>query len=297
MEQGKRTQRKAKKQITHRFLDRYTIPGALLLTLWSYLGSQILLGTVISLPLHIVLSAENAVYIGAAIGALILLAIHKRWFYPEFEGCLPGRDFRPALLPLALMFLGLWLPSVVEKAVNGTLGAPTLATVSMSLMAGISEEVAFRGIPGSYLMRQWREEGKIPVVMVLTSVLFSLVHAANLFVGAALGSTILQLLASFAMGMMFCAVFLRTGSLLPCMLLHVAHDIIAFLGSSYTGGVATSEMDIQSWILNLGTSVLMLALALYMTRPAQRKGILATWADKWRGAEIPADDPADNMVS
>ena len=290
MEQEKRIQRKAKKQITHRFLDRHTIPGALLLTLWGFLGAQMLLGTVLSLPLLRILPADTASGFSIAVGALILLAIHKRWFYPEFEGCLPGRDFRPALLPLALMFLTVWLPSVIQDAAGGALGAPTLATVSTSLMAGISEEIAFRGIPGSYLMRQWREEGKIPVVMLLTSVLFSLLHAANLFVGAALVSTLLQLLVSFGIGMLFCAVFLRTGSLLPCMLIHIAHDVISFLNVvAYSDGVITAEMDALSWLLNLGPAILMVGLALYMTRPAKRKAILAIWADKWGGAETVAD--------
>lgn len=289
MAQGKRIQRKPKKTIAHRFLDRYTVPGTLLLTLWGYLGSQILLGTVLSLPLQLVLPVDHAVELAAAAGALILLAIHKRWFYPEFEGCLPGRDFRPVLPALALMFAALWLPSVIQNAVEGALGMPTLATVSMSLMAGISEEVAFRGIPGSYLMRQWREERKIPAAMVITSLLFSLVHAANLFVGAAFGSTFVQLLTSFGIGMLLCAVFLRTGSLLPCMLLHITHDIVAFLSTSYSDGVMTAEMDVLSWILNLGTAILMLVLALCLTRPSKRKDILAIWTDKWGGAEIPVN--------
>lgn len=290
MAHGKRIKRKPGKQLTHRFLDRFTIPGALLLTLWGYLGSQLLVGTVIALPLQLLLPVDNAASLSSAVGALILLAIHKRWFYPEFEGCLPVRDSRPALPALVLLLLALWVPSVIQNALEGALGAPTLSTVSMSLMAGVSEEVAFRGIPGSYLMRQWRDEGKIPAVMLLTSLLFSLLHASNLFVGAALGSTVLQLITSFGFGLLFCAVFLRTGSLLPCMVIHTIHDIVSFLNVvSYSDGVIQSEMSILDWVLNVGTAVLMIGLAIYMIRPAKRKEILALWADKWGGAETPAE--------
>ena len=277
---------KPKKQINHRFLDRHTIPGALLLTLWGYVGAQVLLGGVLLLLLQLVLPADAASGFAIAIGALILLLIHKRWFYPEFEGCLPGRDFRPALPPLVLMLVAVWLPSVIQDAAAGALGAPTLAAISTALMAGIGEEVTFRGLPGSYLMRQWRQEEKIPVVMLLTSALFSLIHAFNLFVGAPLGATVVQLFVTFGFGLLLCAAFLRTGSLLPSMLLHVAHDIIGLLNIAYTdSGVMTGGMSVLAVLSNLVAAVLMGALGLYMTRPAKRKDILALWADKWGGAD------------
>ena len=283
---GKRIQRRSVKPITHRFLDRHTVSGALLLTLWAYVGAQVLLGAVLSFPLLLFLPEGPAVSLAVAAGSLILLAVHKRWFAPEFEGCLTGKDLRPALLPLALIALTIWIPSIIECAVDSRLGAPTLDQFATALMAGVSEEVIFRGIPGSYLMRQWREEGKIPFVLFFTSALFSLTHAFNLFAGATLSGTVVQLIFTFALGFLFCAIFLRTGSLLPCILIHAAHDIISFLdkGSYDDGGVLVATMSGLDYAVNIGVSALMLGVAIYMTRPAKQKDILTIWAEKWGGA-------------
>ena len=52
------------------------------------------------------------------------------------------------------------IPGVIALMFAGRfpLGPVPLSSIGASLMAGISEEIAFRELPISYLARQWREE-------------------------------------------------------------------------------------------------------------------------------------------
>lgn len=51
----------------------------------------------------------------------------------------------------------------------------------------------------------------------------------GIFGGANLTITVLQLISSLCAGLFFGAVYLRSGSLWPTIVLHTLHDIVAFL--------------------------------------------------------------------
>jgi membrane protease YdiL (CAAX protease family) len=161
-------------------------------------------------------------------------------------------------------------------------GPPTLANLCLALMAGFGEETAFRGLPLSYLMRQWKDERKIPFALLLTSVLFSLVHLGNIFGGANLTITVLQLISSLCAGLFFGAVYLRSGSLWPTIVLHTLHDIVSLLDvSSISGGVMTGNLRLVD-LLDLLLSVILGGIGLWLIRPAKRGEILAVWREKWQ---------------
>ena len=81
---------KQKKIISHRFLNKHTVLGAILLTAFGMLFSEGVFGSLIGLALSMAFSSRDVVSYGMIPGALLVLAIHKRWFYPEFEGNLRG---------------------------------------------------------------------------------------------------------------------------------------------------------------------------------------------------------------
>lgn len=80
----------------------------------------------------------------------------------------------------------------------------------------ISEELIERGILGSVLLR--RGNGPLFIVLV-SSLIFALTHwsagAGNVF-------------ATFVFGAIFMAMFLRTGSIWPGVVLHTAYNIVVF---------------------------------------------------------------------
>lgn len=266
----------------HKFFDRFTIPGALVLMIGGLSIGQ-LIGMVIGFPLGFLIKDSNAAgAIGIVIATFPMLALYKFWFRPEFEGNLRGGDMKTGLM-LSLILIPYWLLNVPAGFIFGSakFGAPTLATVSMALMAGCSEEAAFRGLGISYLMRQWKEEKRIPAIVIISSVTFGLVHIFNALAGGDLGSVVNQTIGAAAMGFFFGALYLRSGNLIMPMVTHAIHDIIAFLDvSGIQGGVIVSGIDWTSY-LDTGLTIVLGLIGLWLVRPAKQAEIRAMWDKKW----------------
>ncbi len=279
--------KKEKKIITHKYLDKNTIPGTLLLMLFAFLVSQAVFGSILGLIISLVtpLDYTTAIYLGAAIGSFIVLAIHKRWFYPEFAGNILTTENLGKWILIAIAILAvIIIPDFIGSLIGRTkLGSPTLASVLLALMAGTSEEVAFRAVPGSYMMRQYKDEKKLPLVILLTSVVFSLVHASNIFSGAAISSTLVQLVYAFSVGVLLCVLYLRSGSIVPSMIIHFLNDVFAFMNQAIVNesGVMTGTHTTKEIIINLIISAAELFVAYLMLRGNGRKAIMEIWAKKW----------------
>lgn len=70
--------KKQKKIIDHRFLNRYTVLGAILLAAYGMLASEGVFGSVFGGIIG-ALASDMALYtLGVVPGALVVLAIHKR---------------------------------------------------------------------------------------------------------------------------------------------------------------------------------------------------------------------------
>lgn len=72
----------------------------------------------------------------------------------------------------------------------------------------------------------------------LSSALFGLVHSLNVFVTGELRSGLLQAVAASLSGLLFCAIRVRTRSLLPGMLTHGLWDFAVFLIAAASGRAA-----------------------------------------------------------
>ena len=48
------------------------------------------------------------------------------------------------------------------------------------MMAGVTEEIAFRELPISYMARQWRDEIEIPLMVIIPGTAFGLTHLSNI---------------------------------------------------------------------------------------------------------------------
>jgi uncharacterized protein len=119
------------------------------------------------------------------------------------------------------------------------------------LLAPLAEEVFFRG----FLFPIMRARFGVVAGVIVTGALFSLVHA--------LGSPPEALIVLFVLGAGLCLLYLRTGSLLPCIGLHALNNAIAF--------AVTKEM---AWSVALvtvvGSVVVSVAIAMAFLRPGER---------------------------
>jgi len=96
--------------------------------------------------------------------------------------------------------------------------------VTSMICVGILEEVIFRGL----LFRALCEEN-LKRAVVISSVTFGFGHIVNLLNGAELIPTLLQICYATAAGFLFTVMFLRSGSLIPCIVTHsVINSLSAF---------------------------------------------------------------------
>ncbi len=154
---------------------------------------------------------------------------------------------RPAIGWALVVFFGFWMVSAIVvlifgetpdqeiteeiKSETGVLALAGYIGITC-LLAPVAEEVFFRGLLFPILRSRF---GVVAGVLV-TGALFSVVHA--------LGSPPEALIVLFALGAGLCLLYLRTGSLLPCIGLHALNNGIAF--------AATKDM---AWMVGLLTVV------------------------------------------
>jgi membrane protease YdiL (CAAX protease family) len=104
------------------------------------------------------------------------------------------------------------------------------------LIAPLAEELFFRGL----LFPVMRARFGVAWGVVVTGALFAVVHAV--------GSPPETLIVLFVLGAGLCLLYLRTGSLLPCVGLHALNNAIAF--------ASTKEMAWPVWLLTVVGSVI-----------------------------------------
>jgi membrane protease YdiL (CAAX protease family) len=278
---------KQKKIHQHRFVNRFPALAAVVLTFVTLLLLQTI-GSGISIPFGLAIPAlgkDSA--IGYIIASLLLLWFFKRWLYPEFEGMLHGDVSVGVRLACFIIIYWVICFPIQFLFTPAVFGWPTIGTLSMSLVAGFTEEIAFRGVPVSLLMRQWHSEKKILTTLILTSAIFGLFHATNLFAGADFGSTIFQVIGSAGMGAFFCGLYLRTGNLWISIAVHAIHDLLCFLDvAGIQSGVVVQGVTWFSF-LDVACAVVLGVLGVWMVRPSKRAEIRQLWDRKWNITDTP----------
>lgn len=259
----------------HKVLD-HPILGYFLLTIFALLVVE--LGAPIDSGIgKLVPGYESG--IGTAIAALVALGLFRLWFRPDFRGVLQARGFLTGVLLLLPVLIIHWVGSVVSWAALGT-GSVFLAFLQ-SLAPGFSEEVAFRGMGVANYMRTIRSETQIKVIFWLSSIVFGLVHAANILAGGDPFACAVQSVYAIGIGMVLCAAYLRTGNLLPCILGHMSLDFMEFIRAdlSQSGGVMLG-LGVGDWITVFAAAV-GAAWGLWLVRPKYYPQIMEVWNRKW----------------
>lgn len=223
-----------------------------------------------------------ATSIATAFGALLCLAIHRSWFRSEFDGNLKLKNLRLGML-LLLPSLLFFITNLTEVDFRTLTPAAVLTAFGMALGPGVMEEVAFRGLAGSNFMRVWRDEKKLVLIVTLTALLFGLVHISNILAGAGMAVSFTQAVYSFGAGVLFAAVYLRTGSLLPTIIVHTLVDASAFMTAELmeSGGVLSGSSFDWSMLITGALGLALAVLGYWYIRPEKRAEIIALWEEKW----------------
>ena len=157
------------------------------------------------------------------------------------------------LIPLWIVAAGNLWGGVSREALRSLNPAEVL---TMALV-GLLEELLFRCL----LLRGLERRLGRKAAVILSSLIFGLIHGANLLVGQELAATGLQILSAAAWGFLAAMVYCRGGSLLPCILAHALLDITSLFTA--TGPVLS--------LVFVGTTVLIsLVYGLYLAKLPQK---------------------------
>jgi len=130
-------------------------------------------------------------------------------------------------LPLLLVVsTNLWSGVSMHYSVGESL----LYVLSM-LCVGFLEELIFRG----FLFLALRRDNE-KMAIAISSITFGLGHIVNLLNGAAFADTVMQIVYAVAIGYLFTVLFLKSGSLWPCIAAHsLVNSLSAFSGPRSPG--------------------------------------------------------------
>ena len=119
----------------------------------------------------------------------------------------------------------------------------TAALILLYLSTGFIEEGLFRGLLLGLFRRRWGEERRgILKAVLLSSLLFSLLHLVNFAMGRyTLLAALSQIGFAFSFGVFFAALYIRTNSLWPGIILHMLVDFAGNIESLAPGALPHHE--------------------------------------------------------
>lgn len=273
--------------------DRKPVLGTFLYTLFAYLivivGSQLIFAMV---PSFILASAtsldkdkiELISTIAMAIGGCVVASLMLLWFYkrykPNFKGIIKPMNDKIGWICFVIMIV-YWGIGTVAVAVFSKLGFSGPRPIFLALMAGVTEEIAFRAIPLSFAMKHRDKKNIIIVSTLVTTLFFGLIHLMNITNGQPILTTLFQAVSATLVGIFFAAVFLRTGNILFTIVPHFLNDIIA---SFDVGNVNTDLMTGtlgKNAIVDIITCVALGVIGLILIRPKKHDDIKKVWDKIW----------------
>ena len=184
-------------------------------------------------------------FLPLAIGAVVLIAFvaSLHWFPALFARQPIGGRWWMWLAPVAVV------AAIVLRLLGidyASYAAGVVAVTFLSgLLVGFVEEILTRGIA----VKMLRDAGKSEwVVMVVSSLIFGLLHASNILGGQEVLTVALTVVFAFGFGICMYLTLRVTGNLIWPMLIHGLYDPTLFLS---TGGIDVAHSGPQSELLTL----------------------------------------------
>lgn len=188
-----------------------------LMSVGDNLSAEVGINSVISLPVAFLMSA------------VLLIFVKKNGLSEKYGLCRPKASAKEMLYYIPLILL----PGVnvmFGVRLNVSAGEVVLYMLTM-LCVGFLEEIIFRGM----LFRAMAENG-LKSAVIVSSVTFGIGHIINLFNGSGveLMPNLLQVVYAVAVGFMFVLIFLKSGSLIPCIVLHGVFNALSVFADEST---------------------------------------------------------------
>lgn len=214
--------------------------------------------------------------------SIVFLLIYVRYMRGRLQNLISAMNFKLALI-LVIPSLVIIINNLVANYIEGQLVFNYLVVIS-GLAPGITEEIIFRGLIVSNLMRIRKNNNlSIYLIVVLSAVPFGLLHLANIGMGADIPYSIAQSFFAICIGILYTAVYLRTGNLIVPIISHAITDMAGLANSQYMGskvvGLIAQTPSLNDYIFIMVGSIILLVSGLYYIRKYKWDDIDKVWDD------------------
>lgn len=254
----------------------FALGGFVLISIVSYVVSTIFKDNEQS-------TAQCMTFLSVIITSLLIGLAYKRKFRLEFEGAMTGGRINIGFMLILIQVGYSTLVSVIKVFDDSVFHMPTAVSILAALQAGVMEEILYRGMMISTVMRKWKQdENKVIPAAVICSAVFGGAHLMNA-VAAPLDITLLQVVVTFCSGIFFSAVYLRSGNIVPIIAGHFYHDFVEYVISkpdSSESLVMSGDMSWSDWT-EICFTVILAFIGIWLLRKEKRSEIKEIWEKKW----------------
>ena len=221
--------------------------------------------------------------LASSVLAVLFMIAYTKWFAPEFKGVFRTSHLATGVafvwLAFAFKFFGAYFAGLAS---SGFYFKPTVTALAMAIAAGFYEETIFRGVTVPIGMRYFRSEKRVGILVLISALVFGLMHIGNIINGASIQMGIVQGVATTFAGIFFIAVYLRTGNILIPIFMHGIFDYMCFVTDpTLENGIMANDVAVSALIPAVLVDVIAGIWGLYLLRPAKIAEIHAIWDDKW----------------
>jgi len=220
-------------------------------------------------PLGVPLGTFSFVFI--FIAAIIF---HYR-FKTEFNGFFGSKN-----IALSFLLLTPLLGTVIYVMVKSPSTRVSPSMIVYIVASATFEEIAYRGIFESYIMRQIKDYKKLPYVIILMGLFFGFIHFSNFFFGQSLIATVEQMLGAFKIGIFYSGIFVLTGTIWPLCIAHFLNNYVYYMRNGTLESFAASSSSIKVLIIARLAIAIGLALIVFSSAKVQEK-VKEKWSVKW----------------
>lgn len=182
--------------------------------------------------------------------SLLLIIFIRKLKRLKYYGLTKPKDSKKYLYFIPLILIStcnLW----TGININNTVLEIILFMITM-INVGFIEEIIFRGF-----LFKMMEKDNVKTAIIVSSVTFGIGHIVNLFTGADIIPTLIQICYAASIGYLFVIIFYKSNSLLPCI---ITHSIVNALS------VFNTENFISIYIIPIFLIVIPIIYALYINK-------------------------------
>jgi membrane protease YdiL (CAAX protease family) len=184
------------------------------------------------------------------------------------------------LLPFIVLQLVLFVRFLANNVGNPDAKWNPLSIIILGVFSivcvGIREECLYRATFQNIVAKKYANSVKgIWITVIVGSVIFGLCHISNLFFGVHPISVLSQVINATLLGVLFGAVYLRSGSIWSVVVVHALTDISGLASSTFLRNVSDIQ-DFNQLSISWGSiafHLIYVAWAIFLLRPSKCKEI------------------------